>query len=66
MVKRPVRRATQLGCLFLLGCLLFNFPLLAIFNVPARIFGLPVLYLYVFAAWLLLILLLALVMERKD
>ena len=65
-MKRPGRRGTQLACLFLLGCLLFNYPLLAIFNVPTRVLGLPVLYAYVFSAWLLLIVLLALVMERKD
>jgi len=65
-MKRPGRRGTQLACLFLLGCLLFNFPLLAIFNVPVRILGIPILYAYVFAAWLLLIALLAVVMERKD
>ena len=65
-MKRPGRRGTQLACLFLLGCLLFNFPLLAIFNVPVRILGIPILYAYVFAAWLLLIVLLAVVMERKD
>jgi hypothetical protein len=65
-MKRPGRRGTQLACLFLLGCLLFNFPLLAIFNVPVRILGIPVLYAYMFAAWLLLIVLLAVVMERKD
>ncbi|QJR10255.1 hypothetical protein DSM104443_01309 [Usitatibacter rugosus] len=65
-MKRPGRRGTQLACLFLLGCVLFNFPLLAIFNVPVRILGIPVLYAYMFAAWLLLIVLLAVVMERKD
>lgn len=63
-MKRPGRRGTQLACLFLLGCLLFNFPLLALFNVHAAVLGLPVLYAYVFAAWLLLIVLLAAVMER--
>lgn len=64
-MKRPGRRGTQLACLFLLGCLLFNFPLLALFNVHAAVLGLPVLYAYVFAAWLLLIVLLAAVMERN-
>jgi hypothetical protein len=63
-MKRPGRRGTQLACLFLLGCLLFNFPLLALFNVHATVLGFPVLYAYVFAAWLLLIVLLAAVMER--
>ena len=63
-MKRPSPRGTQLACLFLLGFLLFNFPLLALFNAHATVFGLPVLYAYLFAAWLLLIVLLAVVMER--
>lgn len=63
-MKRNSPRATQLACLFLLGCLLFNYPLLALFNVHATVFGLPVLYAYLFATWMLLIVLVALVMER--
>jgi hypothetical protein len=42
---------------------LFNYPLLALFNRSGSVWGVPVLYAYVFAAWLLLILLLALVSE---
>lgn len=63
-MKRSSPRGTQLVCLFLLGCLLFNFPMLALFNVHAMFFGLPVLYAYLFSAWLLLIALVAVVMER--
>jgi hypothetical protein len=51
--------------LFLLGALLFNFPLLAVFNRAAYVFGIPVLYAYIFFAWTLLIGLLALVVERS-
>ena len=60
------RRGERLVGLFLLGCLLFNFPLLALFNVRAALFGIPVLYAYLFAAWALLIALVALIMERQD
>ena len=49
-------------CMF--GLLLFNFPILALFNVPGTLFGVPLLYVYVFAAWALLIALMALVAER--
>ena len=63
-MKRSSPRRTQLACLFLLGCLLFNFPVLALFNVHATVFGLPILYAYLFAAWAVLIALLAVVMER--
>lgn len=36
-------------CMF--GMLLFNYPILALFNVPSTLFGVPVLYAYVFIAW---------------
>jgi hypothetical protein len=51
-------------CMF--GCVLFNYPVLAIFNVPTAILGIPVLYAYIFGAWALLIALLALVVERSG
>jgi hypothetical protein len=54
------------AALFLLGCLFFNYPLLALFNVRATVFGIPLLYAYLFAAWGLLIALVAVVMERGD
>ena len=57
-------KAQRLVALFMLGCLLFNYPVLAIFNVPAMVFGIPVLYAYIFAAWALLIALIALVVEQ--
>ena len=59
-------REQRLVALFLLGCLLFNYPLLALFNVRAMVFGVPVLYAYLFSAWVGLILLAAAVMERRT
>ena len=59
MVKGP-----RLVAVFLLGLLLFNYPLLALFNRPATLFGIPLLYAYIFVAWAVLIGLLALVVER--
>jgi hypothetical protein len=54
----------RLVCVFLLGGLAFNFPLIALFNVNGTLLGVPVLYAYLFAAWLMVIVLVALVMER--
>ena len=51
---------------FLLGCLLFTYPLLSLFNSDAMVFGIPVLYLYLFAAWALLIALIAFAAERRK
>jgi hypothetical protein len=50
--------------LCMLGMVLFNFPVLALFNVPASLLGVPALYAYIFAAWAALIALMALVAER--
>ena len=65
-MKSNSARAARLVSLFLLGCLLFNYPLLALFNVRASILGVPILYAYLFVAWALLIALVATVMERGD
>jgi hypothetical protein len=50
--------------LCMLGMVLFNFPILAIFNVPGTLFGVPVLYAYLFIAWAALIGLMAWVANR--
>ena len=50
--------------LCMLGMVLFNFPVLALFNVPGSVLGVPVLYAYLFLAWAALIALMALVAER--
>jgi len=46
--------------LFLLGLLLFSPPLVSLFSVDRVIAGIPLLYLYLFAAWGLLIALISL------
>lgn len=51
-------------CMF--GILLFNYPILALFNVPGTVFGVPVLYAYIFIAWAALIALMAFVAESDD
>jgi len=50
---------------FLFGCVAFNFPLLYLFNTRGTLFGIPVLYAYIFIAWAMLIVLLMLVAERS-
>lgn len=60
------RRAPRLVGLCMLGCLLFNYPILALFNVPGALLGIPVLYAYVFFVWALLIAMMALAVERND
>jgi hypothetical protein len=60
------KRTPRLVALCMLGCLLFNYPILALFNRPAALFGIPILYVYIFTAWALLIALMALAVERGS
>jgi hypothetical protein len=64
-MKREEAKAQRLVALFILGCLLFNYPILSLFNVAATVFGVPVLYAYIFAAWALLVALMAYVVEVR-
>jgi hypothetical protein len=63
---KPGRRTARLVALAMLGSLLFNFPLLALFNRPGSFLGIPVLYAWIFGAWMALIVLMALAVERDD
>lgn len=59
-------KAQRLAALCMLGVVLFNYPMLALFNVAATAFGIPVLYVYIFSAWTLLIAFMAYVVESKG
>jgi hypothetical protein len=59
-------KSQRLVALFLLGCLLLNYPLLSLFNRIGTFMGIPVLYFWLFAVWALLIVLMAFVVERKS
>ena len=43
--------------------MLFNYPILALFNVTGTVFGIPVLYAYIFTAWSLLTACMAYIVE---
>jgi hypothetical protein len=52
----------------LIGLLLLvvlNYPLLSIVNTPRRVMGIPVLYLYVFGWWLLVIIVVRYLVYKK-
>ena len=57
-------REQRFLALCMLGIVLFNFPVLALFNVGGSLLGVPVLYAYIFAAWALVIALMYWVAER--
>ena len=55
----------RLVAAFLCGCVLFNYPVLSLFDRDAHLFGIPLLYTYVFVAWGGLIAVMAWVIERR-
>jgi len=65
-MAKPGLIGERLVAVFMLGVLLLTPPFLGIFNTPTRVFGIPVLYLYLFAAWVLLIAIVAATVERSG
>lgn len=61
----PNDKQYKLVTLFLFSLLLFNFPFLGLFNKNILIAGIPVLYLYVFFCWII-ILFLTFWVQRKN
>jgi hypothetical protein len=55
--------AARLATLFLLGCLGFNAPPLRLVSREAWVMGLPLVWIYLFGVWALLIAMLALVVR---
>lgn len=57
--------ATRLFAVFLAGACAFHYPLMSLFSVDRSVAGVPVLYLYLFAVWLALILAIAWLGRRR-
>ena len=51
---------------FVIALILFNFPVLSIFNQPLLVGGVPQTILYIFAVWLLVIVALWSVFRKKK
>ncbi len=65
-MARRAEHSQRLVALFALGCLLFSATLMVLFNRGGTVFGVPLLYAYLFGAWAALIALMALVIERPG
>jgi hypothetical protein len=52
--------------LFLLGVVAFSPPLVAVFAVSRFVLGIPLLYLYVFGAWAVIVALVALIARQVE
>ena len=66
MNHRQRLTGSRLVAIFLLGCVLLNYPLLFLVDARLDFVGVPLLYAYVFAAWGGLIALMAAVIERRE
>jgi hypothetical protein len=64
MDQRQRSATARLVAVFLAGCLAFGYPVLALFNVPETVLGVPVLYAYLFGAWAALIAIVAAIVPR--
>jgi len=60
------KKSKRLVALFLLGFVLLNYPILSLLNLDIFVFGLPLLYVYIFGIWAVLILLSAWVTTRRP
>jgi hypothetical protein len=59
-------KAQRLVGLCMLGVLLFNFPVLSLFNKPIFVAGIPLIYAYIFLAWAVLVGLMAVVARTRG
>ena len=59
-MTRDTKITKRLVALLLMGCVLLNFPILSLVNLEILIFGIPLLYVYIFCIWALIISLTAL------
>ena len=64
-MRKPGPVQQWLIAVFLLGTALFNYPILSLFDKSAAVLGVPLLYVYIFTAWALVIALVAWIAERS-
>lgn len=59
-------RRARMVAVAALAILLFNFPLLALFDVDVRVLGVPLLWAYLFTAWAVVIAVVAWVVRDAE
>lgn len=64
MMPETKRQHERLTAVFIIGVILLNYPLLSIFSRVRLLFGVPVLYLYLFIIWFIFIGCVAVVLEK--
>jgi hypothetical membrane protein len=63
-MERSGKTGPRLIAVFAAGVILLDFPILFLFTRPVSVAGVPLLYAYVFGAWIVLIGLMAYAIER--
>jgi len=64
-VKRSDAIGQRLVAVFMMGWVLLNWPILPLFSRGSSVGGVPLLYAWIFSAWVLLIALMGWVIERR-
>lgn len=65
IMKKEIK-AQRLVSISILFGILFSFPVISIFNFPELVAGIPLLYLYIFSVWILLIVVLFLMLKSGN
>ena len=60
------RQNERLVVMLVLGVIALNYPLLSLFSKVQLLFGIPILYLYIFTVWLVFIVCIALILEKSS
>ncbi len=60
------RRGQRLAAVSVFGALVLNYPLMKLASSEGTLLGVPVLYLYLFGLWAVLIGVMAVVIERRH
>jgi len=65
-MNKSSRYTERFAALVILAALLFNPPILSIFSAPHFVFGIPLLYFYLFVAWGLIIAVNAIISDKLS
>ncbi len=60
------RQNERLTGMLIVGVVALNYPILSLFSKSKLIFGIPVLYLYLFLFWAVFIILIAFILEKQP
>jgi hypothetical protein len=58
--------SSRLAAVGVLGFLLLNYPLLSLVDIPRLVFGIPLLWIYLYLVWGALIAVLALIVRKAE